>query len=66
MERQVEKPAVTVSYYTISDVMTILGCKITKAQDVVRELNDELEEKGFKRRKQGTISKKYFDERFYI
>ena len=56
MERQVEKPAVTVSYYTISDVMTILGCKRTKAQDVVRELNDELEEKGFKRRKQGTIS----------
>lgn len=31
MERQVEKPAVTVSYYTISDVMTILGCKRTKA-----------------------------------
>ena len=62
----VKRPEVKASYYTVDDVMTILGCKRTKAQDVIRELNDELADKGFKRRKQGTVSQKYFNERFYI
>ena len=55
---------VTVSYYTVADVMQILGCKRTKAQDVVRKLNDEMEEKGYMRYPKGTVSKKYFNERF--
>ena len=55
---------VTVSYYTVADVMQILGCKRTKAQDVVRKLNDETEEKGYMRYPKGKVSKKYFNERF--
>jgi len=57
---------VTISYYGIEDVMVILGCCRTKAQDVVRQLNDELEAKGFMRYSQGKVPKRYFHERFYL
>ena len=55
---------VTVAYYTVQDVMEILGCKQTKAQDVIRELNDEMVEKGYKRYPKGKVSRKYFNERY--
>jgi len=43
MQTTVKRPEVTEAYYTVKDVMVILGCKATKAQDVIRQLNDELE-----------------------
>lgn len=66
MVSTVKGPVVTVSYYTVKDVMEILGCKETKAQDIIRQLNDELEAKGYMRYKKGTISSRYFKERFYL
>lgn len=59
-----QQTVVTIGYYTVADVMKILGVKRTKAQDVIRELNDELEKKGYHKWPRGRISKKYFNERF--
>lgn len=64
MQAVVQQPTVTIGYYTVDDVMIILGCKRTKAQDVIRELNEELVEKGYRRWPKGKISKKYFEERY--
>lgn len=64
MEAVLNKSEITVGYYGVEDVMHILGCGRTKAQDVIRELNDELEEKGYRRWPKGKISKKYFNERY--
>lgn len=58
------KSTVTVGYYTVSDVQAILGCCDTLARKKIRELNDELEAKGFQRYPRGKVPKKYFDERF--
>ena len=55
---------VTVSYYTVQDVMNILGCKQTKAQEINRNLNDEMVEQGYMRYPKGKVSRKYFNERF--
>ena len=52
-------------FYTRDDVAEILGYKIGKAYKVIRELNAELEAKGYLIRP-GKISRKYFDERFGI
>lgn len=41
MQTVVKQPEVAVAYYTVKDVMGILGCKQTKAQDIIRQLNDE-------------------------
>lgn len=59
-----QQPVVTIGYYTVKDVMVMLGVQRTKAQDVIRELNDELEKKGYRRWPKGKISKRYFDERY--
>lgn len=64
MQATLQQPTVTIAYYTVQDVMTILGVQRTKAQDVIRELNDELESKGYRRWPKGKISKKYFEERY--
>lgn len=61
---KVKKPVVTAGYYGVKDVMVRLGCKETKAQAVIRQLNDELEEKGYKRWPKGKISKVYFDQQY--
>jgi len=55
---------VTVSYYTVQDVMKILGCKQTKAQEIIRNLNDEMVKQGYMRYPKGKVSRKYFNERF--
>lgn len=47
MQTVVKQPEVAVAYYTVKDVMGILGCKQTKAQDIIRQLNDEMEAKQF-------------------
>lgn len=64
MRSAVTQPSVTVGYYTVKDVMVILGCKQTKAQDIIRQLNKEMEEKGYMKYPKGKVSKKYFNERF--
>lgn len=64
MPAAVAQPEVTVAYYTVQDVMKILGCKQTKAQDVIRQLNNEMVEKGYMRYPRGKVSKKYFNERY--
>ncbi|WP_414838901.1 transcriptional regulator [Carnobacterium sp. TMP28] len=44
--------------------MEILEIKETKAYQIMRQLNDELKQKG-KLTVAGRVSKKYFDERMY-
>lgn len=51
------------SFYTNSDIREILHVKETKAYEVMRELNAELKEKGFKI-KMGIVNSKYFNERY--
>lgn len=53
------------SFYSVSDVMVILGCKNSKASQVIRDLNEELKNKGYFAFPQGKVSKKYFNEKFY-
>ena len=64
-EQKVKKPEVTVGYYGVTDVMVILGCGRTKAQDVIRQMNDELESKGYGRWRKGKISKTYFNQKYF-
>lgn len=52
------------SFYDKNDIMLILGIKEAKAYQIIRNLNKELEAKGFIV-VQGRVSKKYFDERAY-
>ncbi len=53
------------SFYTIDDVKVILGCKDSKAAEVIRGLNEELTKKGYFVYPQGKVSKKFFNEKFY-
>lgn len=50
-------------FYGVADVMEILDYKRIKAYGVIKELNKELEDRGFKTRP-GLIPKKYFNERY--
>lgn len=52
------------TYYTCKEVMERLGVCQTKAYQVIRELNKELQDKGYIT-VQGKVSKKYFEERIY-
>ena len=52
-------------FYGRDEVAEILGYKGAKAYKVIRELNAELEAKGYLIRP-GKISKKYFNERFGV
>lgn len=52
-------------FYGCDEVAEILGYKSGKAYKVIRELNAELEAKGYLIRP-GKISKKYFNERFGV
>lgn len=52
------------SFYRVEDVMEMLEVKETKAYQIMRQLNDELKQKG-KLTVAGRVSKKYFDERMY-
>ena len=51
-------------YYRVDDVMAMMQVKETKAYAIIRELNNELKEKG-KIVINGRVPKKYFDERIY-
>lgn len=52
-------------FYNRDDIADILGYGRAKAYRVIRELNAELEAKGYLIRP-GKISKKYFNERFGV
>ena len=52
------------TFYDVNDIMTICGCKQSKAYSVIRELNSELASKGFLTF-QGKVSRQYFKERLY-
>jgi hypothetical protein len=51
-------------FYRVDDVMQMLEVKETKAYQIIKKLNDELEEMG-KITVAGRVSTKYFDERMY-
>lgn len=51
-------------FYTIEDVMIILGVRQSKAYQIIRVLNKELKDQG-KITIAGKVSKRYFDERIY-
>lgn len=51
-------------FYTADDVIEILDVKRTKAYEIIRRLNAELEGQGFMTTK-GKVSKRYFHQRFF-
>ena len=51
-------------FLKVDDVMQILGISKSAAYNIMRQLNDELKEKGYSVIR-GKISRKYFEERFY-
>ena len=52
------------TFITVDEVGEVLCVKRAKAYNIVRDLNKELEEKGFLIIP-GRVSRKYFEERFY-
>ena len=51
------------SFLTALEIAKILNCSIARGYKTVRELNEELEEKGYKTMR-GRTSKIYFERRF--
>lgn len=51
-------------FLKVDDVMQILGISKSAAYNIMRQLNNELKEKGYAVIR-GKISRKYFEERFY-
>ena len=51
-------------FLKVDDVMQILGISKSAAYNIMRQLNNELKEKGYAVIG-GKISRKYFEERFY-
>lgn len=52
-------------FYNVNDVMALLDVSKSKAYQVMQDLNNELEKKGYHKPKAGLVSKKYFHEKFY-
>lgn len=52
------------NFLKANDVMKILGVAQTKAYKIIKQLNKELEEKGYITLS-GKVSKKYFFEKYY-
>lgn len=52
------------TFYTAYEIASILGISTSSAYRVIRDLNRELQVKGFIVIR-GKISKKYFEEKFY-
>lgn len=55
---------INVSYITANDIMTILGVGRSKAYEIVREMNEELEEAGYNIIK-GKVPVRYFQKKYY-
>lgn len=49
----------------VDDVMELLNISSKKAYEIIRNLNDELTNKGYLIRR-GAVSRKYFMERYYM
>ena len=54
----------TENFYSVEDVMHILGISKSAAYKIMRQMNDELKKKGFVIFR-GKVSRRYFEERFY-
>ena len=52
-------------FLKVDDVMQILGISKSAAYNIMRQLNNELKEKGYVVIR-GKISRKYFEERLYV
>nr|DAP99750.1 MAG TPA: purine repressor [Caudoviricetes sp.] len=52
-------------FYRAKDIKEILGICENKAYQIIRDLNEELREKGFLTQ-QGRVNVEYFNERFNI
>ncbi|WP_017474051.1 hypothetical protein [Bacillus licheniformis] len=50
-------------FYTVDDVQRILGVKRAKAYKIIRSLNAEMEDEGYKVIK-GRVNKSKFDDRY--
>lgn len=53
------------SFYSVREVMEVLGIKEAKAYQIIRKLNAELDGKGYLT-VQGKINRRYFEERIGI
>lgn len=51
-------------FYTNKDIQVILGVGRTTAYDIIKQLNSELEAKGY-HTISGKVSKRYFCERYH-
>lgn len=56
--------AKAINYYTVGEVQALLGVSSSKAYQIIRQLNNELKDKGFII-VMGRTPKKYFNEKFY-
>ncbi len=54
--------SVSMKFYTVKDIQNLLGVSKTKAYDIIRKLNQDLEERGFIVVR-GKIYKEYFNKR---
>ena len=52
-------------FYNASDIMKILEVSLSQAYKVIRELNEELKQKGI-RVQRGKVAIEYFNERYKI
>lgn len=53
------------TYYTVSEIAEIIGCKTNTAYKIVAELNKQLKTKGYVTL-QGKINKRYFHEHYLM
>lgn len=59
------KTVIEIQFYTVNDVMEMLGIGQTKAYQIIRDLNKELQAMG-KITIAGKVNKKFFDERIAV
>lgn len=52
------------SYFTVNDVIEILGVSRSKAYKVIREMNDQLAKEGYLT-VAGKVPRNYFEKRWY-
>lgn len=52
-------------FYYVDDVMKLVGCKRTKAYNIIKALNNELRDEGYYTY-DGRVPKRRFNERFYF
>jgi hypothetical protein len=58
------KGGLHMAFYTVNDVMKILGVSASKAYKVMQALNKELKERGYVT-VAGKVPKQFFEERLY-